>query len=135
MTPPRLHVPDEPAPHLSAWRRRLDDGEALTEVLHGHDGVGAWYWARWQAVERLGCDREGFDGVVAGFERELGLWLRGERTHRAVASSLAGRVTRRLRDPAELAARATDSPPSRAAAPERAPCLEERLVPTLSRCA
>ncbi len=97
MTPPRLHVPDEPSTALRSWRRRLALGEPLADVLAGPDGVAQWYWDRWQALGRLGVARDAFDAQVGDHGRELGLWLRGERTHASVASSLAGRLSRRAR--------------------------------------
>jgi len=91
-----LHVPGEPAGTLERWRRRLRLGEPVHRVVLGPDGVAAWYWDQWQALERAGVDAGWFTAVARDHARELGLWLRGERTHQAVATSLVGRLERRL---------------------------------------
>ena len=92
----RLHIPDEPVAQLVAWRRALAEGASLREVLHGETGVLAWYWSRWRSLGRLGIGVDEFSRVGEGYARELGLWLRGERTHVATASGLLGRVARRV---------------------------------------
>jgi hypothetical protein len=90
----RLHIPDEPVEQLARWRTRLAHGETLDDVLAGPDGVEAWYWDRWRAIERSGIGRGRFSLIAGRHRREFGLWLRGERRHEAVASTLAGRVAR-----------------------------------------
>ena len=54
-----------------------------------------WLWARWRIVERAGIDRPAFGAMVAGYRRELWLWLAGERTWEQCCSGLVGRIGRR----------------------------------------
>ena len=59
-------------------------------------------WERWgPALQPAGMDRDRFDGIVAGYQRELWLWVMGERTWPQCVSGLLGRVQRRLGVPAE----------------------------------
>jgi len=63
--------------------------------------AGAWIadplWALWGPVlEAAGMDRDRFGEVVAGYRRELWLWVMGERTWAQAAGGLLGRVQRRL---------------------------------------
>ena len=99
MTPLQLHIPDEPIGHLAKWRALVADGASMDDVIDGPGGVVDWYWSRWRSVESLGMDRAMFASVSRGHRRELALWIRGERTHAATASGLAGRVARRLDRP------------------------------------
>ena len=92
----RLHVPDEPVTELESWRRRLAAGATIDEVILGVDSVASWFWQRWRSLAHVGVDEAAFRAIVEGYAREIGLWLRGERPHKAVASGLAGRVTRRV---------------------------------------
>jgi hypothetical protein len=58
---------------------------------------GAWLWERWRAtLEPVGIAREAFIDVVAGYRRELWLWIVGDRGWEQMLSGLAGRVSRRL---------------------------------------
>jgi hypothetical protein len=90
---PRLHLPDEPFGHREAWWSAVLDGTAYDEVLAE---VATWLWARWRIVEQAGIDRPAFDAVVAGYRRELWLWLAGERTWEQCCSGLVGRIGRRF---------------------------------------
>ena len=98
---PTLVLPDEPV----ELRRR-------TRALIEHDPVrgaavmeaGSWVadplWAVWgPALQPAGLDRDRFGEVVAGYRRELWLWVMGERTWAQAAGGLLGRVQRRLPPP------------------------------------
>ncbi len=89
---PQLHLPDEPVERKRAWWEALADGRPYQEVL---DEVEGWLWARWRIVERAGIDRPAFGAMVAGYRRELWLWLAGERTWEQCCSGLVGRIGRR----------------------------------------
>jgi hypothetical protein len=102
VTPPRpviLALPDEPAD----LRGRMLERIAADPVAgRGEVAGGAWLagplwngpWGRELAV--AGLDLDAFTVVVAGYDRELWLWLLGERTWAQAADGLAGRVRRRL---------------------------------------
>jgi hypothetical protein len=93
-----LSVPEEPV----GLRRRtralveqdpgqgaavVDDGAFLADPL----------WERWgPALQAAGMDRDRFGQIVAGYRRELWLWVMGERTWAQSAGGLLGRVQRRL---------------------------------------
>jgi hypothetical protein len=89
---PQLHFPDEPLERKEAWWEAICDGRPFDDVL---TEVGEWLWSRWRIVERAGIDREAFDAMVAGYRRELWLWLAGERTWEQCCSGLVGRIGRR----------------------------------------
>jgi hypothetical protein len=55
-----------------------------------------WLWLRWRAVEADGLDAKSFEGLVMEYQRELWLWLGGERTWAQCSSGLAGRIARRF---------------------------------------
>jgi hypothetical protein len=122
MNAPRLHIPDEPVVHLARWRRQLADGVPIDEVLDGSAGVLEWYWTRWAALERFGIDRSSLSAIARGYRREFGLWLRGERSHRSVASGFLGRVSRRLPDEPVETARSEQREPLVAVGGSTAPC-------------
>jgi hypothetical protein len=97
-TAPELALPEEPV----ALRRRtrelieqhpdkgaavIDEGSFLADPL----------WERWgPALEAAGMARDRFGAIVAGYRRELWLWVMGERTWAQSAGGLLGRVRRRL---------------------------------------
>jgi hypothetical protein len=98
---PDLSLPEEPV----TLRRHT---RALIEEDPGRGGAvvdaGSWIadplWERWgPALEASGMDRDHFDGIVAGYRRELWLWVMGERTWAQSAGGLLGRVQRRLPAP------------------------------------
>jgi hypothetical protein len=93
---PRLHLPDEPVARREIWYRAVLDGADLDEVVRGADGVAGWLWHRWRILDRSGLDRQQFDGLVAGYRREIWLWLAGERTWAQCCAGLVGRVERRI---------------------------------------
>jgi hypothetical protein len=68
--------------------------------------AGAWIadplWGVWgPALQAAGMDRDRFGEIVAGYRRELWLWVMGERTWAQAAGGLLGRVQRRLRSPGQ----------------------------------
>jgi hypothetical protein len=98
---PDLSLPEEPV-ELRARTRALveqDPGQGAAVVDAG-SFVADPLWERWgPALEAAGMDRDRFDGVVAGYRRELWLWVMGERTWAQSAGGLLGRVRRRLPAP------------------------------------
>jgi hypothetical protein len=129
MSAPRLHIPDEPVVHLARWRRQLADGSPIDEVLDGPAGVLEWYWSRWGALERFGVDRATLTSIAHGYRREFGLWLRGERSHRSVASGFLGRVARRLPDDGDAPSRRVSHATTSVEADGRAAPEPARLEP------
>jgi len=103
---PDLAVPPEPL-ELRERTRAL----AARDPRRGRDRVAAGAWIAgplWQAwgpeLRRAGVDRAGLVGVARAYDRELWLWVMGERTWAQCAAGLAGRVRRRLPPrPAEAA--------------------------------
>jgi len=89
-----LHVPSEP--DRSIWWSRVMQNATLDEVIEKEDGIAPWLWERWRVLERAGLDRARFVGIVAGYRREIWLWLMGERTWAQCCSGLIGRIDRRL---------------------------------------
>lgn len=91
--PGRLEVLQEPIDWRAAWRR------AQREGTDGGDPVQAVTdraWAMWAStLARAGVDAPWLAGVVAGYRRELLLWLAGERLWEQLEPGLAGRVARR----------------------------------------
>ena len=98
---PDLSLPEEPV-ELRARTRALveqDPGQGALVVDAG-SFVADPLWERWgPALEAAGMDRDRFGGVVAGYRRELWLWVMGERTWAQSAGGLLGRVRRRLPTP------------------------------------
>lgn len=93
---PRLHVPDEPVSRRLHWLSQVHGGEPPEQVLLGAGGVAEWLWERWRVLDRSGVGREELFSVVAGYRRELWLWLAGERTWQQCCSGLMGRLGRRV---------------------------------------
>ena len=95
---PGLSLPEEPV-ELRRRTRALveqDPGRGAAVVDAGAF-VADPLWERWgPALERAGMDRDRFGGIVAGYRRELWLWVMGERTWAQSAGGLLGRVQRRL---------------------------------------
>jgi hypothetical protein len=89
---PQLHLPDEPIHRKQDWWSAICDGRTLDDVLPEAE---EWFWSRWRIVEGAGIDRAAFGTVVAGYRRELWLWLAGERTWEQCCSGLVGRISRR----------------------------------------
>jgi hypothetical protein len=102
-----LAVPPEPV-RLRARTRALaeqDPRQGLARVAEGRWIAGP-LWRLWgPELRRAGLRRSAFDRIVAGYARELWLWVMGERTWAHTASGLAGRVRRRLPADQDLASR------------------------------
>lgn len=92
---PSLHLPDEPVTRRLAWRRAVVDGTPLATVVAGPAGITQWLFVRWQALAPAGIDEDTLASICLGYQRELWLWLAGERTWRQCCSGLIGRLSRR----------------------------------------
>ena len=101
MNGPELPLPQEPVALRLHARALIEEepgrGAALLDA-------GSWIadplWAHWgRALEPEGMDRDRFLQVVAGYRRELWLWVMGERTWPHTAGGLLGRVQRRVSGP------------------------------------
>jgi hypothetical protein len=93
-----LHLPEEPVELRTSTRTLIEeDPERGAAVVDGGSWIADPLWERWgPALKALGMDRERFLEVVAGYRRELWLWVMGERTWAQAAGGLLGRVQRRL---------------------------------------
>ena len=97
---PRLELPDEPMDLKIGLRDALLDGQSWRAGFSDDICIGLWIWSRWQpALEPGGLSREDFVDVVVADQRELWLWLMGERPWIQFLAALAGRVVRRLPAP------------------------------------
>jgi hypothetical protein len=97
---PRLELPDEPMDLKTGLRDALLDGQNWRAGFSDDICIGLWIWSRWQpALEPENLSREEFVDVVVADQRELWLWLMGERTWIQFLAGLAGRVVRRLPTP------------------------------------
>jgi hypothetical protein len=95
---PGLSLPEEPV-ELRRRTRALveEDPDRGAAVVDAGAFLADPLWERWgPALESAGMDRDRFAGVVAGYRRELWLWVMGERTWTQSAGGLLGRVRRRL---------------------------------------
>ncbi len=95
---PDLTLPEEPVELRRRTRALVEqDPERGAAVLDDGAFLADPLWARWgPALEPAGLDRARFDAIVAGYRRELWLWVMGERTWAQSAGGLLGRVRRRL---------------------------------------
>ena len=91
-----LHVPDEPTVRAHEWVTAVNDGNDVRAVLSADDGFVDWLWARWSTLGGHGMTSAQFAEVVLGNQREIWLWLAGERTWNQACSGLLGRVHRRM---------------------------------------
>jgi hypothetical protein len=95
---PDLPLPEEPVA-LRASVRALVEGEPErgAALIDGAAWIADPLWERWgPPLEAAGMSRARFLQVVAGYRRELWLWVMGERTWAHSAGGLLGRVRRRL---------------------------------------
>ena len=95
---PGLSLPEEPV-ELRRRTRALveEDPDRGAAVVDAGAFLADPLWERWgPALERAGMDRDRFAGIVAGYRRELWLWVMGERTWAQSAAGLLGRIRRRL---------------------------------------
>jgi hypothetical protein len=99
--PAELPVPEEPVELRRRTRALAQEApEWAAALLDAAEWIADPLWRRWgPALEAAGMGRARFLQVVAGYRRELWLWVMGERTWAQSAGGLAGRVRRRLRDP------------------------------------
>lgn len=97
---PRLELPHEPVDLKEGLRNALLDGQDWRDGFTDDICIGVWLWRSWQpALEPVGMSREDFVEVVIANQRELWLWLMGERQWIQFLTGLAGRVVRRLPTP------------------------------------
>ena len=102
---PRLELPLEPEDLKIGLRDALLDGQDWRSGFSDDICIGLWLWRWWQpALEPVGMSREQFVEVMTANERELWLWLMGERQWIQFLTALAGRAVRRLPSPAPTAA-------------------------------
>jgi hypothetical protein len=95
---PDLLLPEEPVELRRRTRALVEqDPERGSAVVDAGAFLADPLWQRWgPALEAAGMSRDRFDQVVAGYRRELWLWVMGERTWAQSAGGLLGRVRRRL---------------------------------------
>jgi len=92
----RLELPTEPE-ELKSSLREAALGASTPESSTFESCFGAWMWERWRsALEPAGMSREAFVAIVAGYRREVWMWLLGDRRWVPLISGLAGRASRRL---------------------------------------
>ena len=96
MTTFKLHLPDEPEALADEWLEDVANGRDLESVLLGESGLSAWLWRRWKTVSTQGFTEEDLAEVVRGSQREVWLWMAGERTWEQACAGLLGRIERRL---------------------------------------
>ena len=97
---PDLSLPEEPV-ELRRRTRALveEDPDRGAAVVDAGAFLADPLWERWGPdLEGAGMDRDRFGGIVAGYRRELWLWVMGERTWAQSAGGLLGRIRRRLPD-------------------------------------
>jgi hypothetical protein len=95
---PSLVLPEEPVELRRRTRALIErDPAEGTAVVDAGAWVADPLWAAWgPALRPAGMDRDRFGEIVAGYRRELWLWVMGERTWAQAAGGLLGRVQRRL---------------------------------------
>ncbi|HXQ55838.1 MAG TPA: hypothetical protein VOA19_08555 [Actinomycetes bacterium] len=93
-----LALPEEPVELRRRTRALIEqDPRRGSAALDAGSWIADPLWDRWgPALEAAGMPRDRFDQVVAGYRRELWLWVMGERTWAQSAGGLLGRVERRL---------------------------------------
>jgi hypothetical protein len=97
-TEPPLPLPEEPVELRARVRALVEEAPARGAALIDQgDWIANLLWERWgPLLEEAGMSRARFLRVVAGYRRELWLWVMGERTWAQSAGGLLGRVRRRL---------------------------------------
>ena len=98
MSSPGISLPEEPVELRASTRALIEaEPERGAAVVDAGSWIADPLWERWgPALEPAGMDRERFLDVVAGYRRELWLWVMGERTWAHSGGGLLGRVQRRL---------------------------------------
>lgn len=101
---PDLHLPDEPVTRGGSWADAvIRQGHDLESVLTVGDGMVPWLWSRWRTLASAGMSEDDLARLVLDYQREIWLWLSGERTWVQCCSGLIGRISRRW--PSEIPAR------------------------------
>jgi hypothetical protein len=96
----KLVLPDEPVELGEGLRDALLDGRDWREGFSDDNSVGVWLWNLWQpTLEPIGFGREEFVATVIDTQRELWLWLIGDRLWNQYVTGLAGRIGRRVPQP------------------------------------
>lgn len=97
-----LPLPPEPSEARAETRALLEESpEEGTRTIHDARFVTEPLWQEWGGrLEGVGMGYERFLGISRGYAGELRLWVVGERPWEHCAAGLAGRVTRRLPEPA-----------------------------------
>ena len=95
---PDLPLPEEPVELRRRTRALVEQDPARgAAVVDAGAFLADPLWARWgRSLAAAGMDRDRFGAIVAGYRRELWLWVMGERTWAQSAGGLLGRVRRRL---------------------------------------
>jgi hypothetical protein len=95
-------LPPEPSEARAETRALLEESpEQGTRTIHDARFVAEPLWQEWGGrLEGAGMGYERFLGISRGYAGELRLWVVGERPWEHCAAGLAGRVTRRLPEPA-----------------------------------
>lgn len=93
-----LPLPEEPVELRARMRALVEEAPARGAALIDEaEWIAGPLWERWgPLLEPAGMGRARFLQVVAGYRRELWLWVMGERTWAQSADGLLGRVRRRL---------------------------------------
>jgi len=95
-------LPPEPSEARAETRALLEESpEGGTRTIHDARFVAEPLWQEWGGrLEGAGMGYERFLGISRGYAGELRLWVVGERPWEHCVAGLAGRVTRRLPEPA-----------------------------------
>jgi hypothetical protein len=93
-----LPLPEEPVELRTRTRALVEAAPAQgAALIDGAEWIAGPLWERWgPLLEPAGMTRARFLEIVAGYRRELWLWVMGERTWAQSAGGLLGRVQRRL---------------------------------------
>jgi hypothetical protein len=93
-----LPLPEEPVALRTRTRALVEAAPAQgAALIDGAEWIAGPLWERWgPLLEPAGMTRSRFLEIVAGYRRELWLWVMGERTWAQSAGGLLGRVQRRL---------------------------------------
>jgi hypothetical protein len=93
-----LAIPDEPTALRAGTLMVIEGDPEKGRALVAEGGwIAGPLWEAWGSeLTGAGIGPDRFRDIVAGYDRELWLWLLGERTWAQCADGLAGRVRRRL---------------------------------------
>ena len=98
---PTLALPEEPVELRRRMRALIEDDPVRgAAVVDGGAWIADPLWEVWgAALPSAGMDRDRFGEIVAGYRRELWLWVMGERTWAQAGGGVLGGVQRRLPPP------------------------------------